>query len=61
MSRNREWIAPTIASAAFLAALAAFVLALFRYFDWVVSWSEAPITRKTRFPFHSEGTFTLLR
>ena len=43
MSRNREWVAPTIASVAFLAALAAFVLALFRYFDWVVSWSEADL------------------
>ena len=43
MSRNREWVAPTVATVAFLAALAAFVFALLRYFDWVVSWSQADL------------------
>ena len=40
MSRGRVWIAPTIASVAFVAALAVFVVALVYYYGQVVEWSE---------------------
>ena len=43
MSRNREWVAPAVATVAFVAALAAFVIALLRYLDWVVAWSAADL------------------
>lgn len=39
MSRNREWIAPTVAVVAFALALAAFVAALWHYFGQVRKWS----------------------
>lgn len=39
MSRGRFWIAPTIASVAFVAALAVFVVALANYHGWIVEWS----------------------
>ena len=39
MSRGRFWIAPTIASVAFVAALAVFVVALADYHGWIVEWS----------------------
>ena len=40
MSRNREWIAPTVATVAFLLALAVFIGVLMRYLDWVTKWSK---------------------
>ena len=42
-NRNREWVAPAVASVAFVAALAAFAVALVRYFGWAVEWSRADL------------------
>ena len=43
MFRNKEWIAPTIATGAFVVALVAFAVALARYLDWVIAWSETDL------------------
>ena len=43
MSRNREWIAPSIATAAFLAAMAVFVASLLFYFKRVLEWSQSDL------------------
>ena len=43
MFRNKEWIAPAVATAAFVAALVAFAVALMRYLDWVIAWSETDL------------------
>ena len=40
MSRTRVWIAPALATAAFVAALVVFVVALFSYYKWMVEWSS---------------------
>ena len=43
MFRTREWIAPAVATVAFLVALAAFVVVLSRYRDSVMEWSGAEL------------------
>ena len=43
MFRTREWIAPAVATVAFLVALAAFVVVLSRYRDSVMEWSRAEL------------------
>ena len=43
MFRNKEWIAPTVATGAFLVALVAFAVALTRYLDWVIDWSKSDL------------------
>ena len=48
MSRGREWIAPSVATVAFLAALAVFVIALASYFRRVVEWSENDLRSRAR-------------
>ena len=48
MSRGREWIAPSVATVAFLAALAVFVVALASYFRRVVEWSENDLRSRAR-------------
>ena len=41
--KRKVWIAPTVATVAFLAAFAAFVVALSRYLDSVMEWSRAEL------------------
>ena len=48
MSRNREWIAPFVASTAFVAALLAFAFALARYFKSVQEWSQTDLESRAR-------------
>ena len=43
MSRNREWIAPTVATVAFLAAMVVFVASLVLYFKRVLEWSQSDL------------------
>ena len=48
MLRNRDWIAPTVAMAAFLAAILAFVLVLCRYLGSVREWSQGELDSRAR-------------
>ncbi len=43
MSRSRVWIAPALATAAFVAALVVFVVALSSYYKWMVEWSSGDL------------------
>lgn len=43
MSRSRVWIAPALATAAFVAALVVFVVALSSYYKWMVEWSRGDL------------------
>ncbi|MBO5750996.1 MAG: HAMP domain-containing histidine kinase [Kiritimatiellae bacterium] len=49
MFRNsRAWIAPTVAMAAFLTAILAFVIVICRYFESVKEWSQGDLDSRAR-------------